>query len=113
MVCSTGFSVIRSKNRNIPNELIYLSLTDSNFINQMQQIAEQSVSTFPSIRPSDLDLCILTEPEEKNTNYINTIQYCFNCIATLQEENRKLSNLRELLLPKLMSGEIDVSNLEL
>jgi type I restriction enzyme S subunit len=29
------------------------------------------------------------------------------------EENRTLSKLRDSLLPKLMSGELDVSNLDL
>ena len=29
-----------------------------------------------------------------------------------KKENSKLSNLRDILLPKLMDGEIDVSNIE-
>jgi type I restriction enzyme S subunit len=29
------------------------------------------------------------------------------------QENQKLASLRDLLLPKLMSGEIDVSNIDL
>ena len=31
----------------------------------------------------------------------------------LQEENQKLASLRDTLLPKLMSGEIDVSSIQL
>lgn len=46
---------------------------------------------------------------------------CFEAIASalfeqrlfLNRENRKLTALRDTLLPRLMSGEIDVSNLEL
>lgn len=34
-------------------------------------------------------------------------------IALLVQENRRLSNLRDTLLPKLMSGELDVSGLDL
>lgn len=34
-------------------------------------------------------------------------------IALLVQENRRLSNLRDTLLPKLMSGELDVSDLDL
>ena len=34
-------------------------------------------------------------------------------IALLVQENRRLSNLRDTLLPKLMSGELDVSGLDI
>jgi len=34
-------------------------------------------------------------------------------IATNRKENVKLSQLRDILLPKLMSGELDVSNLDI
>ncbi len=34
-------------------------------------------------------------------------------IAALIEENRKLNALRDILLPKLMSGEIDVSDIQI
>ena len=30
-----------------------------------------------------------------------------------QEENTRLSQLRDALLPKLMSGEIDISNIDI
>ena len=33
-------------------------------------------------------------------------------IISNQEENQKLASLRDTLLPKLMSGEIDVSNIQ-
>lgn len=34
-------------------------------------------------------------------------------MAFLIEENQKLQNIRDTLLPRLMSGEIDVSNIDL
>lgn len=54
MLGSTGFAVIRSNHPLVSNELIYLCLTENEFIEKMQQLAEQSTSTFPSIKPSDL-----------------------------------------------------------
>lgn len=33
-----------------------------------------------------------------------------NKIALLEDENKRLASLRDILLPKLMSGEIDVDN---
>ena len=112
MLGSTGFAVIRSKYETIPNEIIYLALTESAFVEQMQQLAEQSVSTFPSIRPADLDACVLPEPKEDDNDFVETIKSIFNAVATNNEENQRLATLRDTLLPRLMSGELDVSRLD-
>ena len=112
MLGSTGFAVIRSKYETMPNEIIYLALTESAFVEQMQQLAEQSVSTFPSIRPADLDACVLPEPKEDDNNFMETIKSIFNAVAINNEENQRLATLRDTLLPRLMSGELDVSRLD-
>ena len=112
MLGSTGFAVIRSKYETMPNEIIYLALTESAFVEQMQQLAEQSVSTFPSIRPADLDACVLPEPKEDDNDFMETIKTIFNAVATNNEENQRLATLRDTLLPRLMSGELDVSSLD-
>ena len=113
MLGSTGFTVIRSKYGAIPNEIIYLALTEPSFVEQMQQLAEQSVSTFPSIRPADLDACVLPKPKAEDNDFVTAIKVIFNKVAANGEENQRLGELRETLLPKLMSGELDVSNLDL
>lgn len=109
MLGSTGFTVIRSKTDQLPNELIFLALTESSFVEQMQQLAEQSVSTFPSIRPADLDRCLLSLPTQENSAMIESIKTFFKAIANNSEENQRLSELRDTLLPHLMFGGLDVS----
>ena len=113
MLGSTGFVVIRSKEASIPNEVIYLALTESAFIERMQQLAEQSVSTFPSIRPTDLDVCVLPEMTPEDIDFAETIKKLFKAKSINSEENRRLSIIRDTLLPKLMSGELDVSEIDL
>ena len=113
MLGSTGFAVIRSKYAFLPNEIIYLALTEASFVEQMQQLAEQSVSTFPSIRPTDLDACVLPDPKEEDDDFIGAIKVIFNTVAVNNEENLRLTALRDTLLPRLMSGELDVSELDL
>lgn len=113
MLGSTGFTVIRSKYAAIPNEIIYLALTEASFVEQMQQLAEQSVSTFPSIRPADLDACVLPEPKAEDGDFMEAIKAIFHTIATNDEENQRLAALRDTLLPRLMSGELDVSAIDL
>lgn len=113
MLGSTGFAVIHSKYAIMPNEIIYLALTEPSFINQMQQLAEQSVSTFPSIRPTDLDACILPKPKMEDNNFIAAIKSIFNTMAANDEESQQLAALRDTLLPHLISGELDISNIDL
>lgn len=109
MLASTGFAVIRSKLSSISNEALYLCLTENSFLAKMQQLAEQSTSTFPSIKPSDLDNCEIPYPisQELNKNLVAI----YAVIASKRTENRKLAELRDALLPKLMNGEIDLDGI--
>jgi len=77
----------------------------------MQQLAEQSTSTFPSIKPSDLGVCEIPCPIDQCLS--DTLKAMFVCISSNQRENTLLSGLRDILLPKLMSGEIDVSEVSI
>lgn len=114
MLGSTGFAVIRSKNPLVCNELIYLCLTENEFIEKMQQLAEQSTSTFPAIKSSDLGVCEIPCPKDQSsTSFTETLKSLFALIAANQRENISLSEIRDVLLPKLMSGEIDVSDIQL
>lgn len=111
MLASTGFTVIRSKHPQICNELIYLCLTENEFIEKMQQLAEQSTSTFPSIKPSDLGSCGIPCPSnDAGINLTELLKSVFALITTNQNEITILAQLRDTLLPKLMSGEIDTQH---
>lgn len=53
-------------------------------------------------------------PDDASLSRFNSIiAPIASTIISNQEENQKLANLRNTLLPKLMSGEIDVSNIQL
>ena len=55
LLVSTGFTVIDVDiNKAIP-EFVYYLLTQNNTTEQLQAIAEQSVSTYPCIKPSDIE----------------------------------------------------------
>ncbi|MTQ68831.1 restriction endonuclease subunit S [[Ruminococcus] torques] len=56
---------------------------------------------------------ILVPSQEIVTLFTATVEPIFEKIWANQNENEKLSSLRDTLLPKLMSGELDVSNIEL
>lgn len=114
MLGSTGFAVIRSNNPLVCNELIYLCLTENEFIEKMQQLAEQSTSTFPSIKPSDLGVCEIPCPkDDASKSFFEMLKSMFALIAENQRENISLATTRDTLLPKLMSGELDVSSIQI
>lgn len=56
---------------------------------------------------------ILVPSQEIVTLFTATVEPIFEKIWANQNENEKLSSLRDTLLPKLMSGELDVSDTEI
>ena len=51
---------------------------------------------------------ILLPEESILGNFSNIVEPIFERIKTMKEENQRLATLRDTLLPKLMSGEIEV-----
>ena len=114
MLVSTGFSVIRSKYAYISSPYIYHFLTSPDFIEKMQQLAEQSTSTFPSVKPSDIGTCLIPCADETEmTDITDKINDMYAMVSANQQENKCLANLRDTLLPKLKNGEIDVSQVKI
>ncbi len=68
-----------------------------------QKVSQQNLKKVPAIIPSKEALGAFDE----------IIQPIFAQIRNLRDENVNLAQLRDALLPKLMSGELDVSNIEL
>lgn len=56
---------------------------------------------------------ILVPSQKIVTLFTATVEPIFEKIWVNQNENEKLSSLRDTLLPKLMSGELDVSDIEI
>lgn len=69
----------------------------------------QQQLTVPNFQKTE----ILIPSQDIVTIFTNMVEPIFEKIWENQSENEKLSSLRDTLLPKLMSGEIDVSRLKL
>ena len=52
---STGFTVIDVDETKAVAECVYYFLTQADIVESLQAIGEQSVSTYPSIKPSDIE----------------------------------------------------------
>lgn len=71
-------------------------------------------SAQPNISASEIMSIPCVIPSKEAINKFNkTIQPLFDLIISNQRENHHLSTFRDSLLPKLMSGEIDVSQLDI
>ena len=80
----------------------------------MQQLAEQSTSTFPSVKPSDIGTCpIPCADKTEMHNITEKINGMYALVSANYQENKRLAALRDTLLPKLMNGEIDVSTVKI
>ena len=83
-------------------------------INQQKIYHMQQGAAQPHIYPSDLMRLELTVPNDnKLIQYFeNLISPYFQKISIAQKESKTLAELRDTLLPKLMSGEIRVKDAE-
>jgi type I restriction enzyme S subunit len=90
---------------------IYLLMqTLSETINKLGQ----SGSTIVNLNKTQFGKIPVTIPSEQVLcNFDTLCKPLFEMILSNQKENIKLANLRDTLLPKLMSGELDVSNIDL
>ncbi len=85
--------------------LLYFSI--KNNLNEITKGHRGSVIKF--ITKGDLENFKLALPiKEKLLALSSVFTTILNKITTIKEENEKLANIRDLLLPKLMSGEIRV-----
>lgn len=112
-VVSTGFVVITA-NWSGYRYYIYQYLIQDEIVNKLQAIAEQSVSTFPSLNASDLtNLKIVIPPNDVVGDFAALNCSFITQINKKQQESRRLAELRDTLLPRLMSGELKVSDIKI
>ena len=71
-------------------------------------------SAQPNISASDIMSIPCVIPSQDAINDFNgTAQPLFDLIISNQRENQQLSEVRDTLLPKLLSGELNVSDIDL
>lgn len=99
----------------IPNENIstsYMYFLLKNLLPTIEGMA--SGSTFKEISGAAMKSVPTVMPDADTIQLFSSFcEPVFNEQEILEAENQRLSALRDSLLPKLMSGELDVSNIEL
>ena len=94
LLVSTGFTVVTVDTTIADPYFIYYYLTQSSVIESLQAIAEQSTSTYPSIKPSDIEDIELDLPELETQKKIgSTLRMLDRKIALNEEINDNLQQM--------------------
>lgn len=111
-LASTRFMVVRNKKDKVSSSLLYYYLTSKNAVDDFTTKTELRSGTFPQGNYEDLSSYVVkySADQENITKLLDSI---LEKINVNNNENEKLSELRDILLPKLMNGEIDLDNIEI
>lgn len=93
---STGFTVIDVNYDKAVPDFIYYALTKQEVTEQLQAIAEQSVSAYPSLKPSDIENLEFMLPDKKTQERIVAILRSID--EKIKENNAINNNLYEQML---------------
>lgn len=104
---STGFAVLTPNDPKL-REIVYLITTSEENINRLIHLADGAA--YPAVRPNVVtdEICFLPA-EQVTKSFHNIIGPLFDLIISNQNEIVNLSKIRDLILPKLMSGKIRVT----
>lgn len=91
----------------------YYSWTQHHLV-QFQIIASAKATTMGHIKRGDLEKAVVVVPSQEYYKSIgNLLRPIYDKIIRNKVENQRLAAIRDALLPKLMSGEIDVSQVKI
>lgn len=104
-VFSTGFTVLTP--RNVPFSWLYLCVTTDTFIGHL--VNHATGAGYPAVRPADFEgAAVLVPPARLLDLFHEATEASFRLISKLNVQCEKLAQARDLLLPRLMKGEIVV-----
>lgn len=113
---STGFTVIDVEHDKAVPDFIYYALTKQEVTEQLQAIAEQSVSAYPSLKPSDIENLELMLPDKKTQERIVSILRLID--EKIMENNAINNNLEhqafaifDNMFPDVSSGSNLIGNI--
>lgn len=112
-VCSTEFIVYKAKDQSI-TDFLYSVIDSGSFSDFMCSHVTGSTGSRQRTTPSDtLSYELILPSEDELAEFQSLVSPMYAQMRINAIENGKLKRLRDSLLPKLMSGEIDVSAVQL
>jgi type I restriction enzyme S subunit len=86
------------------------------FLNNNRRVLRhaQTGAVQPHVKPADINsIIVCIPPHDLISKFQNTVSPLFKSIGLHQKETKRLQETRDALLPKLMSGKIDVDQSKL
>ena len=110
LVASTGFAVLSAIS--VPFSYLYFTTTTDDFVGHLEQNA--TGAAYPAVTAKTFeDAEILVPKGDTLAAFDQVALRQLEQTETLKKQNRSLAQARDLLLPKLMSGQLDVSGIAL
>lgn len=108
---STGFAVLRPVQREFA-ELIYLAATSRENIERLSNLADGGA--YPAVRPEVVSATSVPRAGKELINeFSRQVRPMLSGITDNEHVSRTLAELRDTLLPRLISGELRVSKLDI
>jgi type I restriction enzyme S subunit len=114
-VVSTKLMVLRS-NEGFEELFPYFVLTEDKNITLLQRAAESRSGTFPQITYTELAMIRVALPQDKKVMQLFIDTHLKNHFARKEQldfQNETLAKLRDTLLPKLISGELQIPDVKI
>lgn len=112
-IASTRLMIIRNKPEMVSSSMLYQYLMLRNVFEEFTLKTESRSGTFPQGRYEDMAAIKVPYSIDNQEEVASALDSIYAILWKNEVENRRLSGLRDSLLPKLMSGELDVSDLEI
>ena len=110
LVVSTGFSVVTPKT--VPHSFLYHALTTDCFVSYL--VSHARGAAYPAVGRDDFDKArLIVPPTEVLDRFHGVAEPMLALAECLRRHNGVLAEARDLLLPRLVSGELDVSELDI
>jgi type I restriction enzyme S subunit len=105
LIVSTGFAVITPTAA--PTSFLYCATTTDAFVGYLENHAKGAA--YPAVVAGDFERAsVLIPTKQVLLSFNEVVEPIFSQIHNLRRQNQKLRAARDLLLPRLMSGEISV-----
>lgn len=109
-IASTGLAVITP--RRMPSSFVYEASSTREFADYL--VSKEGGAAYPAVKPKDFEDAVLVVPgADLLQQFDDVVGEHHRLIWNLRQQCEDLAKVRDLLLPKLVTGQIDVSNLAL
>ena len=106
-VFSTGFTILTPKR--IPYSFLYCLVSTDEFVSYLDNMV--TGSTYPAVRPCDFEQAELILPNRELLDDFHGLFAPFLCqCRNLERQNTALAAARDMLLPRLMKGNVERDN---